>query len=151
MYSMRFDMRAPDFGAAATELYEAAVEMCAWAETRGGLAAVLCEHHDSPDGFLPTPLILGTAIAARTKQLMMTLTVIVALYDPVRLAEEFAVLDIIGKGAPATCSDLAIGLRNSSISGSTCERADEWPTKSSACCADSLPARWCSTRVGESG
>jgi hypothetical protein len=40
MYSMRFDMRAPDFGAPATEVYEAAVDMCAWAETRGCLAAV---------------------------------------------------------------------------------------------------------------
>jgi hypothetical protein len=35
MYSMRFDMRAPDFGASPVELYEAAVDMCEWAETRG--------------------------------------------------------------------------------------------------------------------
>jgi alkanesulfonate monooxygenase SsuD/methylene tetrahydromethanopterin reductase-like flavin-dependent oxidoreductase (luciferase family) len=98
MYSMRFDMRAPDFGAAPTELYEAAVDMCAWAETRGCLAAVLCEHHGSADGYLPTPLILGSAIAARTKQLMMTLIVILPFYDPVRLAEEIAVLDILSKG-----------------------------------------------------
>lgn len=98
MYSMRFDMRAPDFGAAPTELYEAAVDMCEWAETRGCLAAVLCEHHGSADGYLPTPLILGSAIAARTKQLMMTLIVILPFYDPVRLAEEIAVLDILSKG-----------------------------------------------------
>ncbi|MBV8862862.1 MAG: LLM class flavin-dependent oxidoreductase [Mycobacterium sp.] len=98
MYSMRFDMRAPEFGAAPTELYEAAVDMCAWAETRGCLAAVLCEHHGSADGYLPTPIILGSAIAARTKQLMMTLIVILPFYDPVRLAEEIAVLDILSKG-----------------------------------------------------
>jgi alkanesulfonate monooxygenase SsuD/methylene tetrahydromethanopterin reductase-like flavin-dependent oxidoreductase (luciferase family) len=98
MYSMRFDMRAPDFGAAPTELYEAALDMCAWAETRGCLASVICEHHGSPDGYLPTPLILGSAIAARTKQLMMTLIVILPFYDPVRLAEEIAVLDILSKG-----------------------------------------------------
>jgi alkanesulfonate monooxygenase SsuD/methylene tetrahydromethanopterin reductase-like flavin-dependent oxidoreductase (luciferase family) len=98
MYSMRFDMRAPDFGAAPTELYEAAIDMCAWAETRGCLAAVLCEHHGSADGYLPTPLILGSAIAARTKQMMMTLIVILPFYDPVRLAEEIAVLDILSKG-----------------------------------------------------
>ena len=48
MYSMRFDMRAPDFGASPVELYEAAVDMCEWAETRGCLAAVICEHHSSP-------------------------------------------------------------------------------------------------------
>ena len=98
MYSMRFDMRAPDFGAAPTELYEAALDMCEWAETRGCLAAVICEHHGSPDGYLPTPLILGSAIAARTKQLMMTLIVILPFYDPVRLAEEIAVLDVLSKG-----------------------------------------------------
>jgi hypothetical protein len=98
MYSMRFDMRAPDFGASPVELYEAAVDMCEWAETRGCLAAVICEHHSSPDGYLPTPLILGSAVAARTKQLMMTLIVILPFYDPVRLAEEIAVLDLISTG-----------------------------------------------------
>src|SRR5271154_5998799 len=98
MYSMRFDMRAPDFGASPVELYEAAVDMCEWAETRGCLAAVICEHHSSPDGYLPTPLILGSAVAARTKQLMMTLVVILPFYDPVRLAEEITVLDLISKG-----------------------------------------------------
>jgi alkanesulfonate monooxygenase SsuD/methylene tetrahydromethanopterin reductase-like flavin-dependent oxidoreductase (luciferase family) len=98
MYSIRFDMRAPDFGAPTTQLYETAIEMCAWADTRGCLATVLCEHHGSADGYLPTPLILATAIAARTKQLLITLTVILPLYEPVRLAEEMAVLDIISKG-----------------------------------------------------
>src|ERR1700742_245672 len=98
MYSMRFDMRAPDFGASPAELYEAAVDMCEWAETRGCLAAVICEHHSSPDGYLPTPLILGSAVAARTKQLMMTLVFILPFYDPVRLAEEITVLDLISKG-----------------------------------------------------
>ncbi len=62
------------------------------------MAAVICEHHSSPDGYLPSPLILGSAIAARTNQLMMTLIVILPFYDPVRLAEEIAVLDLISKG-----------------------------------------------------
>ena len=86
------------FRGVANDLYESAVDMCEWAETRGCLAAVICEHHGSPDGYLPTPLILGSAIAARTKQLMLTLIVILPFYDPVRLAEEIAVLDIISKG-----------------------------------------------------
>src|ERR1700744_1952533 len=98
MYSMRFDMRAPEFGGTPADLYEAAVDMCEWAETRGCIAAVMCEHHGSPDGSLPTPLILGSAIAARTKQLMMTLIVILPFYDPVRLAEEIAVLGLISQG-----------------------------------------------------
>ncbi|AKK28444.1 LLM class flavin-dependent oxidoreductase [Mycobacterium sp. EPa45] len=98
MFSMRFDMRAPAFGAPTTDLYTAAIEMSAWAEDHGGLAAVLCEHHGSEDGYLPVPLILGSAIAARTERLLLTLVVILPLYDPVRLAEEIAVLDIISKG-----------------------------------------------------
>jgi alkanesulfonate monooxygenase SsuD/methylene tetrahydromethanopterin reductase-like flavin-dependent oxidoreductase (luciferase family) len=98
MFSMRFDMRAPTFGAPAPDLYAAAIEMSAWAEDHGGLAAVLCEHHGSEDGYLPVPLILGSAIAARTERLLLTLVVVLPLYDPVRLAEEIAVLDIISRG-----------------------------------------------------
>jgi alkanesulfonate monooxygenase SsuD/methylene tetrahydromethanopterin reductase-like flavin-dependent oxidoreductase (luciferase family) len=47
--------------------------MCAWAEHRGCLATVLCEHHGSEDGYLP-------------------------FYDPVRLTEDIAVLDLLSRG-----------------------------------------------------
>jgi alkanesulfonate monooxygenase SsuD/methylene tetrahydromethanopterin reductase-like flavin-dependent oxidoreductase (luciferase family) len=95
---MRFDMRAPATGAPAEELYAAAIEMSAWAEAHGCMAVVLCEHHGSQDGYLPTPLVLASAIAARTERLALSLVVILPFYDPVRLAEEMAVLDIISKG-----------------------------------------------------
>lgn len=36
--------------------YATAPERCAWAESHGCLAAVLCEHHGSDDGYLPSPL-----------------------------------------------------------------------------------------------
>jgi alkanesulfonate monooxygenase SsuD/methylene tetrahydromethanopterin reductase-like flavin-dependent oxidoreductase (luciferase family) len=98
MFSMRFDMRASAMGASTTELYATAIDMCAWAEARGCVGAVLCEHHGSDDGYLPTPLILASAVAARTKRLAITSVVILPLYDPVRLAEEMAVLDIISRG-----------------------------------------------------
>ena len=99
MITLRFDMRAPDGSAPATELYDAAIEMCAWAETRGAIVAVLSEHHAAQDGHLPSPLILASAIAARTERLAILLAaVILPLWDPVRLAEEIAVLDIISKG-----------------------------------------------------
>jgi alkanesulfonate monooxygenase SsuD/methylene tetrahydromethanopterin reductase-like flavin-dependent oxidoreductase (luciferase family) len=98
MYSIRFDMRAPAFGAATTDLYGAAIDMCSWAEQHGCLAAVLCEHHGSDDGYLPSPLILASAIAARTERLILSLVVILPFYDPVRLAEDIGVLDIISKG-----------------------------------------------------
>jgi alkanesulfonate monooxygenase SsuD/methylene tetrahydromethanopterin reductase-like flavin-dependent oxidoreductase (luciferase family) len=110
MYSIRFDMRAPAFGAATTDLYAAAIDMCAWADQHGCLAAVLCEHHGSEDGYLPVPMILASAIAARTERLMISLeAAILPFYDPVRLAEEIAVLDIISKGR--TSYVLGLGYR----------------------------------------
>ena len=62
MFTMRFDMRAPSFGAPAAALYSAAADMCAWAETRGCIAAVLCEHHGSDDGYLPAEAPGGRAV-----------------------------------------------------------------------------------------
>ena len=106
---LRFDMRAPAIGAPAVELYAAAPEMCAWAEGHGCLAAVLCEHHGSEDGYLPSPMILASAVAARTERLALSLILILPFYDPVRLAEDMAVLDIISKGR--TSYVLALGYR----------------------------------------
>jgi len=97
-FTMRFDMRAPSIGAPPTELYAAASDMAAWAETRGCVAAVLCEHHCADDGYLPSPLLLGSAIAARTEQLMLNLVVILPFYDVARLAEDMSVLDHISAG-----------------------------------------------------
>src|SRR5215217_1010159 len=98
MFTLRFDMRAPDFGAPKPALYAAATDMCLWAENHGCIAAVLCEHHGSEDGYLPSPLILASAIAARTERLLLSLVVILPFYEPVRLAEDLAVLDIISNG-----------------------------------------------------
>jgi len=70
---LRFDMRAPAMGARTVDLYAAVPEMCAWAENHGGLAAVVCEHHGAEDGYLPSPLLLASAIAARTERLALSL------------------------------------------------------------------------------
>ncbi len=96
---MRFDMRAPAAGAPAGELYQAALEMASWAEGRGALAAIVCEHHSMSDGYLPSPMILASAMAARTTTLPITVAVVVLpLYSPVRLAEEMVVLDVLSRG-----------------------------------------------------
>jgi alkanesulfonate monooxygenase SsuD/methylene tetrahydromethanopterin reductase-like flavin-dependent oxidoreductase (luciferase family) len=107
---MRFDMRAPDFGAPTGDLYAAAIEMAAFAETRGALTVAVCEHHTTADGYLPSPLVLATAMAARTTTLpIMTAALILPLYDPIRLAEDMVVLDIISRGRVSYI--LAIGYR----------------------------------------
>ncbi|HTI75276.1 MAG TPA: LLM class flavin-dependent oxidoreductase [Mycobacterium sp.] len=99
MYTMRFDMRSPESGAPTPELYAAALEMCAWAETRGAVMVVLSEHHATSDGHLPSPLLLASAIAARTSVLnVLVAAAVLPFYHPVRLAEDMAVLDNLSRG-----------------------------------------------------
>ena len=96
---MRFDMRAPDGGAATDELYAAALDMAAWGEEQGAVAAVLSEHHASDDGYLPSPIVLAAAMAARTTTLPISVAaLLVPLHDPVRLAEDMAVVDVMTRG-----------------------------------------------------
>jgi alkanesulfonate monooxygenase SsuD/methylene tetrahydromethanopterin reductase-like flavin-dependent oxidoreductase (luciferase family) len=83
--------------------------MCAWAEGHGCLAAVVCEHHGAEDGYVPSPMILASAMAARTERLALSLILILPFYEPVRLAEDMAVLDIISKGRVSYI--LALGYR----------------------------------------
>ncbi|MEY2423159.1 MAG: hypothetical protein QOI95_3226 [Acidimicrobiaceae bacterium] len=96
---MRFDLRAPAGGVAPAALYAAALDMVEWSETRGCALVVLSEHHASPDGYLPTPIVVASAMAARTTTLPLLIgAAILPLYEPVRLAEEMVVLDIISGG-----------------------------------------------------
>jgi alkanesulfonate monooxygenase SsuD/methylene tetrahydromethanopterin reductase-like flavin-dependent oxidoreductase (luciferase family) len=97
VFTLRFDLRAPH--TPTTDLYGAAIDMCAWAETRGAVLAVLSEHHGTADGHLAAPTILASAIAARTRRLAILLAAVpIPFWDPVRLAEEICALDIISRG-----------------------------------------------------
>jgi len=110
LYTMRFDMRAPATGAPTAELYRAALEMAHWTEDRGALLAIVCEHHGMSDGYLPSPLVLATAMAARTTTLpIMVAAVVLPLYHPIRLAEDMVVLDILSQGRVSYVA--AIGYR----------------------------------------
>jgi alkanesulfonate monooxygenase SsuD/methylene tetrahydromethanopterin reductase-like flavin-dependent oxidoreductase (luciferase family) len=97
---MRFAMRSatPDPDARAA-LYATTIEMCEWAESRGGVAAVLSQHHGAEDGYLPSPIPLAAAIAARTESMSINVAaLLLALYEPVKLAEDLAVVDLISRG-----------------------------------------------------
>lgn len=112
MFTMRFDMRAPSSGAPIGELYSAALDMAEWGERNGCLQALVSEHHGSSDGYLPDPLLLASAMAARTKTLgIQVAALLVPLHDPIELAERMAVLDIISGGRVSYV--LAVGYRPS--------------------------------------
>lgn len=70
---------------------------------------MLCEHHGSEDGYLPSPFLLASAVAARTQRLALSLILILPFYETVRLAEDMAVLDIISNGRASYI--LALGYR----------------------------------------
>jgi alkanesulfonate monooxygenase SsuD/methylene tetrahydromethanopterin reductase-like flavin-dependent oxidoreductase (luciferase family) len=94
-----FDMRAPAFGTPTRELYAAALDMAAFADDIGVNRINLMEHHASEDGYLPQPFVMGGGVAARTKRCRIGLgAVILPLHDPVEIAEQIAVLDIMSGG-----------------------------------------------------
>lgn len=96
---LRYDMRTTPDGAGHPALYRTAMEQIRWADTRGFDAVVLSEHHVSAEGYLPSPLVMGGAVAAATEHLAITLAALVApLHHPIRLAEDLAVLDHLAGG-----------------------------------------------------
>src|ERR671926_1889819 len=69
------------------------------AESVGFDSCFFGEHHQDKDGFLPSPLIVATAVAARTRTLRVGTTVILLpLHHPVRIAEDVITLDLVSKG-----------------------------------------------------
>ena len=94
-----YDMRAPDFGTPARELYAAALDQAAWADDLGFDNIGLGEHHCSSDGYNPSPLVLAAAMGARTKRIGLRTSVLLApLYDPIKLAEDAAVTQLATGG-----------------------------------------------------
>lgn len=97
--NLMFDMRAPDWGTPRQELYHAAIEMAAFADDIGLDGISLMQHHGSEDGYLPQPFTLAAGMAAVTQKLRFMLgAVILPLHDPVELAEQIAVVDLMSNG-----------------------------------------------------
>ncbi len=81
------------------ELYNELLDFMVWTESVGFSGAWVPEHHDAEDGYLPSPLTMLAAIAARTTTLKIGAAVALApLYNPVRFAEDCAVIDILSNG-----------------------------------------------------
>ncbi len=99
LWTVHHDLRAPEFGTPADGLYRAALEISQWADEQGAGGIVLSEHHGSADGFLPAPLTMAAAIAARTRHVTITVSaLILTLRDPIATAEDAIVVDIVSGG-----------------------------------------------------
>ncbi len=100
MFLLRFDFRlGPQADTTMAELYRASLDMCEWGEEHGAMLAMFSEHHGADDGYLPSPLVMAAAAAARTSSLPLSVGALLALmYDPVKLAEDMVVLDHLSGG-----------------------------------------------------
>ena len=81
------------------DLYAETLEMIAWAENIGYDDVWLSEHHFVDDGYSPAQMPIAAAIAVKTKKIRIgTSVVLLPMYDPVRLAEDGATVDILSDG-----------------------------------------------------
>src|SRR5690606_15701709 len=99
-FALRYDFRAAGVTRVQRqEMYGRALEQAPYAEQHGFGAVMLSEHHASDDGYLPSPIPAASAVAAVTSTLPISISALLAnLYDPVRLAEDIAVLDHLSGG-----------------------------------------------------
>ena len=98
-WTVHYDMRRPGFGTPAPSLYAAALEQAAWLDERGVTALVVSEHHGEEDGYLPSPLVMASALVARTSRTMISVNALtLTLHDPVASAEQCQVVDQISGG-----------------------------------------------------
>jgi alkanesulfonate monooxygenase SsuD/methylene tetrahydromethanopterin reductase-like flavin-dependent oxidoreductase (luciferase family) len=80
-------------------VYETAVERFAIMDRAGYDAVWLAEHHFSGFSVCPSVHMMGTMAAAHTKRLRIGTAVSLApFYNPLRLAEEVALLDVLSGG-----------------------------------------------------
>ena len=88
-------------------LYRSHLDLIVESERMGFDEAWLTEHHFVDDGYSPSLLPIGAAIAARTQRIRIgTFLLLLPLHNPVRVAEDTATLDLISGGR----FDLGVGL-----------------------------------------
>ncbi len=82
------------------QVYHDYLDQLEFAEKMGFDALGVNEHHANAYGLMPSPNIMAAALARRTsKAAIMVLGDSIALYNPpIRVAEEFAMLDVITGG-----------------------------------------------------
>ena len=82
------------------EVYNTYLDQLEFAETVGYDGLGVNEHHANAYGLMPSPCLMAAALARRTSRAaLVVLGSSIALYDPpIRVAEEFAMLDVISGG-----------------------------------------------------
>ncbi len=135
-----FDLRtAPGRQADAARVFGFSLEMAQEADALGCHSIWLSEHHLFDDGYLPQPLTYAAAVATRTRQARIGTAVLVApLHNPVEIAEQAAVVDLISDGRLEL--GLGAGYRVPEFSLYGAELARRY--QATDACAAALPGLW---------
>lgn len=105
---VRFNLVAP--GAPPGVLsarYRAALEMAAYADEHGISTVQTEEHHGADNNWLPSPFTFAGAVFGATRRIAVTVSAVIGpLHDPLRLAEDIAVLDLLSGGRLVTVAGI---------------------------------------------
>src|SRR6266542_4711348 len=124
MLGLRYDLRAPSWGSANhAELYASCLDQAAWGDEHGLDFVILSEHHGAEDGYVPAPVTMAAAIAGRTRRIGINIAaILVPLHDPVRLAEELAVLDLASGGRVSFVAGVGYRYEEFEMAGVDCKQ-----------------------------
>lgn len=105
---VRFNLVEPDATPASLGArYRAALDMAAYADEHGVTTVQTEEHHGVADNWLPSPFAFAGAVFGATSRVAVTVSAVIGpLHDPLRLAEEIAVLDLLSGGRLVTVAGI---------------------------------------------
>lgn len=98
---VKYECRAPaaTTSASLAQMYDTTLEQIAWIDALGLPVTInFCEHHGADDNYLPSPLVLAAAAARLTRHVRLQVNVLLPYLDPLRVAEDVAVLDHLSHG-----------------------------------------------------
>jgi alkanesulfonate monooxygenase SsuD/methylene tetrahydromethanopterin reductase-like flavin-dependent oxidoreductase (luciferase family) len=99
-FGLAYDFRNPEqWRLPWPQFYGAVLDQIVYAEQLGFDSVWLTEHHFVADGYLPAPLAIAAAIAARTSRIRIgTFILELPLYHAAQVAEQVAVIDQLSGG-----------------------------------------------------
>ncbi len=97
---IRFNLIDPSLNSESlSSRYQAMLEMVEFVDKHGFFMATFEEHHGADNAWSPTPLINAATVLARTKNLSASISaLLLPLHDPIRVAEDIAVIDLMSGG-----------------------------------------------------